>query len=342
MDADALSYASRMLYSFIEKLPEYPTIELMRFLFRILPIENLTDYEVHDESLKTVLRGTNGSGMELENPVILAAAYSESYMLEKALKLGFAAVTAKCSKEPMEGNKGRTIIRTPEGPLNSVGYKNMGKVKSYAYLEKIRKKAAPSKRMFLNISDSCIENYISVIRYMDEMELKNGIAAVDAFELSRCPNKRASERLDFFSNHEYAKDLFREARKATKKPIILKLPRRKDFPGIYRHTIPIAIDNGVTILNYANTEIVEDSRFETGFCGRSGPALLEDTIENVDLLYREFGDYADIIATGGIYSPAGAYLVGKKGAKGISYATAFPADIFLAKRINQVFSEWFK
>ena len=340
MYAEKLSSLNKKFYSFIEKLPEYPTIGIMRFLFRILPFEYLGNHEVEDERLKTVLRGpAKDSNLELENPVILAAGYSEPFMLRKAARMGFSAVTAKCSKEPMEGNKGRTIIRTPEGPLNSAGYKNMGMVKSYAYLEKIRKKVGPSKRIILNISDSCVDNYLAIIRYMDDMERKNGIAVVDAFELNSCPNTCDSGRFDFFSNHEYAKDIFRESRKATKKPIILKLPRREDSPDIYKHTIPIAIDNGVTILNYANTKRVKDPRFSSGECGLSGPALLEDTLENVEMLYREFGDHADIIATGGIYSPASAYLARKKGAKGISYITAFPSDIFLAKRINQLFSE---
>lgn len=331
MDIDRLSALNKRFYSYIERLPEYPAIEVMRFLFHILPTEHLSDYEVRDENLKTVLRGpTKDANLKLENPVILAAGYSEPYMLEKALQMGFGGVTAKCSKEPMEGNKGRTIIRTPEGPLNSVGYKNPGMVKSYAYLEKIRKKAAPSKRIIVNISDSSVENYCEVIGHMDPV--------ADAFEIGNCLNSPKGKRLDFFHDDDLARYLFSNARACTEKPLILKLPRSEDCPRMYG-TIAIALDNGYTILNYANTKRVKDRRFSLGECGLSGPALFEDTLKNVEMLYREFGNHADIIGTGGIHSPASAYLVRKKGAKAIGYITAFPRDIFLAKKINQVFSE---
>jgi len=332
MDADKLSILNKKFYSLIEKLPEYPTIDFMRFLLRVSPIEKIFDYEVHDESLKTVLRGPpDGYNLELENPVILAAGY-EPEIVEKSLKMGFGAGTAKCSKDTREGNKGRTIIRTPEGPLNSVGYKNPGMIAIRKYLGKIEERVSPSKGIILNISDSCIDNYCSVIDYMDD------VPVIKAFEIDNCLNSPESERLDFFSNPDFAKDLFRETKQLTEKPLILKLPRSGDCQEMHE-IIKIALNNRYTILNYANTKRVEDSRFVSGKGGMSGPALFEDTLENVEMLHREFGSYADIIATGGIYSPACAYLLWKKGAKAVSYITAFPSDIFLAKRINRVFSE---
>jgi dihydroorotate dehydrogenase len=326
MDADKLSSMNKKLYSFIEKLPEYPTIEPIRFLFRIFPIECFFGYGVHDERLKTVLRGpTKGTGLELENPVILAAGY-ELKIVEKSMKMGFGAGTAKCSKDPREGNKGRTIIRTPEGPLNSVGYRNPGMIATRKYMEKIEDRVSPSKGIILNISDSSIDNYCSVIDYMDDVPI------IKAFETDNCLNSPGNERLDFFSDPGCANDLFRETRKSTEKPLILKLPRSEDCPGMHK-IIETALDNGYTILNYANTKRVKDKRFKSGECGRSGPSLYEDTLENVETLYLEFGNHADIIGTGGIHSPASAYLIWKKGAKGISFITAFPSDIFLAKRI---------
>jgi dihydroorotate dehydrogenase (NAD+) catalytic subunit len=332
MDAEKLSILNRKLYSFIEKLPEYPAIELMRFFFRILPLDHLTDYEVHDESLRTVLRGRGGSGLELNNPVILAAGYHEPFILKKASRMGFGAVTAKVSMEPMEGNPKPTIIRTEQGPVNSIGYRNQGMRRLYSDLDEMAVDA-PGLAVILNMSDSSIGSYCRIVKYMDANP------AVRMFEINECLNTPEGERLDFFRDHRLAKDLFSEVSKLTDKPIGLKLPRLADFPEIYGKTIPIAIDSGITVLNYANGKRVNDSRLVTGEGSLTGPVLFEDTLENVEMLYHEFGNHADIIGTGGIYSPASAYLVRKKGAKAVSYITAFPSDIFLAKRINQVFSE---
>ena len=336
MDAEKLSMLNRKLYSIIEKLPEYPAIEITRFLFRILPFEHLTDYEVHEESLKTVLRGFVGSGLELKNPVILAAGYHEPFILKKASKMGFGAVTAKVSADPRDGNPEPTIIRTEQGPVNSVGYRNQGMRELYQDLDEMREDV-PDLAVILNMSDSSIDNYCRIVEHMDANP------AVRMFEMNECLNSPKGERLDFFRDNKLAKDLFREIRELTEKPIGLKLPRLADFPRIYEKTIPIAIDRGITVLNYANGKRVRESRLTTGEGSLTGPALFEDTLENVEMLYREFGNYADIIATGGIDSQAGAYLVRKKGAKAVSYITAFPSDIFLAKRINRVFSKsWFK
>jgi dihydroorotate dehydrogenase len=331
MDADALSYANRKLYSVIERLPEYPTIELMRFLFRIFPIESLMDYDVHDERLKTVLRGPGESGLQLDNPVILAAGYHEPFILKKASKMGFGAVTAKVSAEPRKGNPEPTIVRTDEGPVNSVGYRNQGMEQLFRDLDAIREDVH-GLAVILNLSDSSIENYCRVVEHMDTNP------SVRMFEINECLNTHEGERLDFFRDHRLAKELFSEMRKLTGKPLGLKLPRLADFPEIYG-TARIAIDSGITVLNYANGKRVNESRLETGQGSLTGPVLFEDTMENTEMLYHEFGDYADIIATGGIDSPATAYLARKKGAKAVSYITAFPRDMFLAKRINRVFSE---
>ncbi len=330
MDVDKLSAINEKVYSFMEKLPEYPTIEIMRQAFRLLPFENLTDYDIRDERLKTVLKGpTRDTNLELENPVILAAGYSEPYMLEKALKMGFGAVTAKCSKEPIKGSKGRTIIRTPKGPLNSIGYKNPGMVATREHIEDISGRVSPTKGIILQISDSSIGNYCSVIDYMDDVPI------IRAFEISSCWNSPENERLDFFDDYGLSMDLCRETRKYTRKPLILKLPRAGDCPGMYK-TIKIALDNGFTVLNYGNTKRVKDRRFRSGEGGRSGPGLYHDTLTNAYGLHKEFGNYADIIGTGGIDSPYRAREIKEKGhAKALSYITAFPGNIFLARQINE-------
>jgi dihydroorotate dehydrogenase (NAD+) catalytic subunit len=331
MDTHYLSSAYRAFFrNVVEKLPETPTIAAMRFLFRALPVEKITDYEIRDEKLRTVLRGAYDD-LELENPVILAAGYDEPYVLEKALKMGFSAVTAKVSKEPRDGNRNPRIIRTPEGPANSVGYRNQGMVQLREDLEGIRKRMPEGKKIIQNVSDDTIDNYLAVIEYLDTV--------VDMFEINNCLNYPQSERLDFFEYPDAARDLFGEARNVTKKPLCLKLPRASDFPQIYTETIPMALDNGFTVLNYANTRRMKNRRFSTGLGGLSGPALKIDTVKNVDRISREFGEHADIIGTGGIYSGMWAEMIMREGgAKAVSLITGFAGNPFIAKEINKYLS----
>ncbi len=331
MDTHYLSSAYKAFFhNVVEKLPETPTIATMRFLFRVLPVEKITDYEVKDERLRTRLRCPDSDNyLELESPVILAAGYDEPYILEKALKMGFSAVTAKVSKEPREGNRNPRIIRTPEGPANSIGYRNQGKVETRKYIERIRKRMPEGKKIIQNISDDTIDNYIEVIEYMDPV--------VDMFEINNCLNSPQSDRLDFFKYPGAARDLFREIRKATKKPLCLKLPRSADFPQIYTETIPMAIDNGFTVLNYANTLRINNSRFKTGTGGLSGQALQENTVKDSLRIAREFGKYIYVMATGGINSGASAYNVlhpkEGRGVKAVQVITGFAENPLVAREI---------
>jgi dihydroorotate dehydrogenase len=327
MDAGKLSRFNKKLYSVVEKLPEYPTIDIMRWFFQHLPIEHMADFEVMDGSLRTVLRGpSHEQNIRLVNPIILAAGYHEPRILRKAAQMGFGAVTAKVSRYPREGNERPIIIRTAYGPENSEGFRNLGMEALYPGLQKI-KNDYPAKAIILNISDCSIDNYITVVTYMDPV--------VDMFELNSCQNSPDSERIDFFVDHQYAEDLFSEVRKTTKKPISLKLPRARDFPEIYSETIPAAMDNGITVLNYGNTLRVKNSRFKSGIGGRSGQWLYPDTLENIYPLSKEFGNYADVIGTGGISSPERAYEILSDGAKAISYMSAFPENILLARQANE-------
>jgi dihydroorotate dehydrogenase len=330
MDVDKLASWNGKFYSVVEGVPERfqdYAIQISRQFLR-LPIERLADCKFDYENLRTVLRGPEGStGLELESPVTLAAGYSESHILERALRLGYAAVTAKCSKEPMEGNKGRKIIRTSEGPENSIGYKNPGMKALRPKLERIRKRTGEKKRIIVNISDSSVENYCEVIGYMDPV--------ADAFEIGNCLNAPKGKRLDFFHDDDLARYLFRSTRSCTKKPLILKCARREDVPNLFR-TCGIAVDNGYTILNYANTKRVVNAKFLTGEGARSGPGLYSDTLDGSFSLNLEFGNYADIMATGGIYIPYQAYEVMERGgAKAFAHLTGFPPNIFFAIQTNR-------
>jgi dihydroorotate dehydrogenase (NAD+) catalytic subunit len=322
-----MAAAYSRLYSLLERLPETPAIALARYAFRLLPVERMADYDVPDGRLKRTIRGAySGTGVELESPVILAAGYHEPFVLEKALKMGFAAATAKASKEPRKGNPGPKIIRTVEGVVNSVGYQNLGMRALRERLDAVRK-GLPKGRIILNVSDHSIGNYCEVIGHMDPV--------VDAFEVNSCLNSPTGERYDFFADSRLAPDLFREVRKSTSKPVGLKVPPDAAFTKeLYGSVIPAAIDNGFTFINFGNTARRRNSRLAAGEGGLSGPVLYGNMLSNVRRLAREFGGGADIIGTGGIRSPEQAYEALSSGAKAVSTMDGFSRDPFLAPRWN--------
>jgi dihydroorotate dehydrogenase len=105
----------------------------------------------------------------------------------------------------------------------------------------------------------------------------------------------------------------------------------------YKFVIPLAIENGIKIMNFGNTKRIEEPRLSQGFGGYSGPELFENTLNNVRRIRREFGNEVYIIATGGIDSPEKAYML-LIYADAASILTAFVkpdmSGLFLPNRIN--------
>ena len=121
--------------------------------------------------------------------------------------------------------------------------------------------------------------------------------------------------------HELA-DLFRAVRKATDKPIIVKVS--PDFRETNEDTtIPAARDAGITIVNCGNARRVEEPRLSQKAGGLSGPALFARTLENVRRLHEKFGASIEIIATGGIDAPDKALAALQAGATACAYFTGF-------------------
>ncbi|NIO23297.1 MAG: hypothetical protein GTN38_04705 [Candidatus Aenigmarchaeota archaeon] len=315
--------AYEKLYSgFLSKFPEDYAINLGRSFLRF-PIEFLGRYETDDERLLTKI-----GNCELPNPVVLAACYHEPYIIKKAMKLGFGGVTLKVTKHPKGWNSEPTIVRRGEGFVNCVGFENLGMEGYKKFLGSYRK----PKPLILNITGDGITEYLDVIRGME------GYA--DMFELNiSCPNTETG--LNFSKYPENAKELFRESRNLTEKPIIIKLsPDREFVENNYRRIIPYAIDSGVHSVNFGNTRSFEDERLSMGSGGLSGPDLYENMLVNVERIYDKFGKHLKIIATGGIDRPERAYEAIVGGATCVSYVTGFVTrGPLLAKGINRHLSE---
>src|SRR5438034_8733331 len=81
----------RILYdAVLSRLPEPTAIALGQTALRLLPFDRLPAFRLDDSRLAVTL-----GGARLPNPVILAAMYYDSRILERAMRLGFGAVTTK-------------------------------------------------------------------------------------------------------------------------------------------------------------------------------------------------------------------------------------------------------
>lgn len=296
--------------NFLSELPEDLAITIGRGLLRI-PIEHLPVFEADVPELRTDL-----GGCELPNPVIMAACYHQPWIIKKASRMGFGAVTLKVTKNPRKGTK-PNIVRRGEGFVNCVGFENLGMEETREFL-----KGYGGVPMIVNITGDSIDEYCEVIEGLQDY--------ADMIELNiSCPN--IEKGLYFSENPIQAIELFREVNKVGKKPLIVKLSR-----GESKEIISKAVDSGIGIVNYANTLPVREKRLPVGSGGLSGPELYEDTIRIVKKIRKEFGENLYIIATGGIDSGGKAYRAMESGASAISYITGFiTRGPFLAREINE-------
>src|SRR5437660_9104031 len=117
----------RILYdAVLSRLPEPTAIALGPTALRLLPFDRLPAFRLDDSRLAVTL-----GGARLPNPVILAAMYYDRRILERAMGLGFGAVTAKTiTRDARPGHPLPNLVRvrSAAGPglVNCNGFQNPG------------------------------------------------------------------------------------------------------------------------------------------------------------------------------------------------------------------------
>ena len=155
--------------------------------------------------------GTFGFGEEFENFVDLK-------------RLG--GVMVKCiTLKPRRGNDGIRITETPAGMLNAIGLENPG---VETFLTKILPRIKDKMNVVVNVSGSSVEDYGELARLLDT----DGVAAIE-LNIS-CPNVKDGGII-FGTDERQAAKVTAAAKKATKKPVIVKLsPNVTDITAIAR------------------------------------------------------------------------------------------------------------
>ncbi len=215
---------------------------------------------------------TEIAGVRLKNPV-MAASGAFGYGLEFAHlvdlnRLG-GLVVKGLSREPMAGNAAPRLYETASGMLNAVGLQNIG---AAAFVrEKLPELRRYDTAVFANVFGTATEDYVEVIRILEEGE---GLAG---YELNvSCPNTRRGG-ISFGADPLLTHEVTAAARRATARPLIVKLsPNVTDITLFAR----AAAEAGADALSLVNTFVgmaidLEERRpvLSNLTGGLSGPAI---------------------------------------------------------------------
>ena len=268
-------------------------------------------------------------GVDFKNPIIPASGvfgygheYEELYPLSK---LGGIA-TKGTTLNRRTGNLAPRIAETPSGMLNSVGLQNPG-------IDHFIEKELPylltkDVTILANIAGSTIEECIQVAEKLENTD-------VHMIELNiSCPNVKQGGAA-FGTSCEMAAEVTRQVRKATSKPLIVKLS-----PNVTSITdIAKAVeDAGADAVSLINTLLGMRIDINTGrpilrnnVGGMSGPAVFPIAVRMVWQVANAVR--IPVIGMGGVSSGADAIELMMAGASAVQVGAAIFTDPFAPVKI---------
>jgi len=278
------------------------------------------------------------AGLELANPVVAASGtFGYGIEFEEIVSLegigGF--VTKGISLEPMPGHPAPRIVQTAAGMLNAIGLQNVG-VEDY-----INRKLPPLSRyprcnVIVNVFGYTVGEYIGVI---ERLNLAPGIVA---YELNvSCPNVHAGG-MAFGSDPGSLEYLVARARKASKRPLFVKLS-----PNVtsIAHMAKIAAEAGADAVSLTNTFLgmsidpeTRRPRLSNITGGLSGPAIKPIALRMVYETAKAVT--IPILGMGGIVTAEDAVEFLLAGATAIQVGTASYADPRATERLAQSLESW--
>jgi dihydroorotate dehydrogenase (NAD+) catalytic subunit len=215
------------------------------------------------------------AGIEFQNPVLLAAG-TAAYGRELARVVDLDAlgglITKAVSVERRHGARAPRVAEFEGGMINAVGLANPG-------VEEVRAEHLPwlasnvhRARVLVNVVGNQVEEFASVVSLLDDS------AGFAGYELNvSCPNVKAGG-LEFGADPQSLTEVIARARKATRKPLFVKLSPTLQDIGRSAQTAADAGADGISVVNTLPGLLIDvDTRkpvlgFGTG--GVSGPGLL--------------------------------------------------------------------
>jgi len=215
------------------------------------------------------------AGIEFQNPVLLAAG-TAAYGRELARVIDLDAlgglVTKAVSIERRHGARAPRVAEFDRGMINAVGLANPGveevKAEHLPWLANNLRRA----RVLVNVVGNQVEEFATVVSMLDDSP------SVSGYELNvSCPNVKAGG-MEFGADLQSLTEVVTRARKATRRPIFVKLsPTLQDIG----RTAQAAADAGADGISVVNTlpglvidVVARRPALGFGTGGVSGPGLL--------------------------------------------------------------------
>jgi dihydroorotate dehydrogenase (NAD+) catalytic subunit len=263
--------------------------------------------------------GTFGYGKEFEPYLDLA-------------ELG-GICTKGISPKPRGGNPLPRICETAAGMINSIGLENVG-------VEGFREKKLPFLRksgtnVVVNFFGEIFDEYVACGAALDAMD------GVHALEMNvSCPNIKKGG-VEFGTDPAVLRDLVKQCRAVTKKPLIIKLtPNCTDVAALARAAMEGGAD-GLSVINTLSAMAIDARqrrpRIATTFGGLSGPAIKPIALRMVYEVHRALPD-VPISGIGGIASGEDVVEFLLAGATTVQVGTQSFAEPHAARRINNELS----
>lgn len=213
----------------------------------------------------------NICGVDFKNPVIAASGtfgfgreFEEYFDISKLGGISSKGLTL----EKREGNKGIRIYETSSGLMNSIGLQNPG-VEGFIK-EELPFMMGKDTVIMANLGGSTIEDYLEGI------ELLNN-TGVHMIELNiSCPNVKEGG-MAFGIKCNSAEEIVREAKKVSKKPMIVKLsPNAENIKEMAYACVNVGAD-GLSLVNTFNALAIDIYKRKPVFnnitAGLSGPCI---------------------------------------------------------------------
>ena len=279
---------------------------------------------------------TNLAGIAMNTPVLTASGtfgFGEEFAdFVDLSRLGGVMVKGTTLK-PRRGNDGVRITESPMGMMNCIGLENPG-------VEVFLKETLPRIEQYgmntiVNISGSTVEEYGILAEKLD-------VEGVAAIELNvSCPNVKEGG-IVFGTDPKAAAAVVREAKKHTKKPVILKLsPNVTDIVTMAK----ACEDAGADILSLINTLMGMEINIHTQrptlgniTGGLSGPCIKPVALRMVWQVARAVK--VPIIGMGGISCWEDAVEFFLAGASAVAVGTANFADPAVTMKICDGLSDY--
>lgn len=271
-------------------------------------------------------------GTVFQNPILLASGtcgYGHEVADVVDLNALGGLVTKAVTPEPREGNPAPRVTEYDAGMMNSVGLANVG-------LERFRSEKLPwlarnldRARVLVNVAGAAVEDYVRVLEALD------GEDGFVGFELNvSCPNVKKGGA-QFSASRELLSEVVRHARRATRRPLIVKLsPNVPDIGRMAEAAVEAGAD-GLTLINTFPGLLFDLTTrrpvLGAGSGGVSGPGILPMGVHAVWQARRRVD--VPIIGVGGVRTAQDALQYLLAGASLVGIGTASFADPRAAERV---------